>query len=142
MNSVDVAPNTKLIKLSRGEDVLATLSTYFATAGIQNASFTGIGAVNELRCGYYDLEKREYFFKDYEGMYEVVSLSGNVILKDAKPFIHLHAVFTDEQNHAFGGHVDAMRVGVTLEIVLTVFSTSLSRAYDEETGLFLIDSSN
>lgn len=142
MNVIDVAPHTKLIKLSRGEDALVTLNTFFATAGIENASFTGIGAVDELRCGYYDLEKREYFFKDYTGLYEVVSMSGNVILKENKPFIHVHAVFTDEQNHAFGGHVDKMRVGVTLEIVLSVFSTSLSRAYDEETGLFLIDPSN
>ena len=60
------------------------------------------------------------------------------MLKDGAPFVHLHAIFTDTENSAFGGHIEEMRVGVTLEIILTPLQSELSREHDEAIGLFLI----
>lgn len=76
---------------------------------------------------------------DYPELYEVLGLTGNIMLKEGKPFVHLHGMFSNTDNSAFGGHVVEMEVGVTLEVALTVLPTSFRRCWDEETGLHLID---
>lgn len=138
MHTQTVAHDTELIILQRGELVIKTLTELVTERGIVNASFSGLGAVEALSCGYYDLTTRSYHFTQYNEVYEVVQMAGNVMLKNDRPFIHLHGVFTDTQNLAFGGHVEEMRVAVTLEIVMHIFSTTRKRQYDDETGLFLI----
>ena len=129
---------TERIILRKGERVIERLTRHCKDKGIQNASLSGIGAATDITCGYYDLEARSYEFREYPGLYEVVNLTANVMVKDEQPFVHMHATFTDTENRAFGGHVEEMGVGVTLEIFLRRYATTLSRSYDEETGLHLI----
>ena len=131
--------NTYIIKIEQGEPVVQTLTEFCKTEGINNASLTGIGAVRDVSCGYYALEEKKYYFTDYPDVVEVVSMTGNVTLKDGVPFLHVHAVFTDTKNEAFGGHVQEMTVGVVLEVVLTVYETDIARELDEEIGLFLMN---
>ncbi len=138
MKTKTLTPDTTLIVLDQGEAVIATLSSYCAKEGIAAASLTGIGAVTNVECGYYNLDTREYVFTTYPLLYEVVSLSANVALKEGVPFVHMHAVFSDTTNHTFGGHVAEMIVGVTLEIVLSRYPGSLTREYDKNTGLYLL----
>jgi hypothetical protein len=130
---------TELIVLRKGEQAIERLTRHCKDKGITNASFSGIGAVDHIVCGYYDLEQREYVFTDYPQLCEVVNLSANVMLKDEQPFVHMHATFTDSNNRAFGGHVKEMRVGVTLEIFLRRYATTYQREYDDGTGLHLIN---
>lgn len=115
------------------------LADFCVREGIRNATFTGIGAVRELECGYYALDERKYYFKKYNELVEVVSLTGNVMLKDGTPTIHVHGVFTDHTNTAFGGHIVEMRVGVVLEVVLTPLSCAIERTFDDCIGLYLMD---
>ena len=128
-----------LITLERGELVLATLQRFCAEMGIKNGHLTGIGAVEKLTCGYYELATKEYHFTEYPELCEVVSLTGNVFLKDGAPFIHAHGVFTDTKNQAFGGHVVEMQVGVTLEVLLTPLTSAFARVPNECIGLSLIE---
>ena len=128
-----------IIKIERGEDVITTLTNFCKQHTIENASFTGIGAVEQLTCGYYALDEKKYYFKDYDEMVEVVSLTGNVMLKDAEPFIHAHGVFTNTDNVAFGGHIVEMRVGVVLEVMLTPLSSKVERLHNDCIGLYLMD---
>lgn len=128
-----------IVKLERGEDVVATLTQFAEQEQIGFATITALGAVDQISCGYYTLTDREYHFKSYEGMFEVLNATGNIAQKEGKPFVHLHAIFSDETNATFGGHVDQMRVGLVLEVVLTVSSGSVARSFDEGTGLFLMD---
>lgn len=130
--------STQLIVLKKGELVIETLTRHFKDKGIINASFTAIGAVTDVSCGYYDLVQKQYHFAPYKAVYEVVSATGDVMEKAGQPYIHLHAVFTDVENLAFGGHVEEMRVAATLEVVLTTYATALNRQYDDDTGLYLI----
>ena len=128
-----------VIRIDKGEDVVKSLTDFCVAHNIQNALFNGIGAVEKLTCGYYALSEKKYYFKDYDGLYEVVSLTGNVMLKDSKPFIHVHGVFTDTENSAFGGHIVEMRVGVVLEVTLTPLSSKIERVLDNCIGLALMD---
>lgn len=128
-----------IIRIDKGEDVVKSLTEFCMQNEIQNATFTGIGAVEWLKCGYYALDEKKYYFTEYDSLVEVVSLTGNVMLKDGAPMIHVHGVFTDTTNTAFGGHVVEMRAGVVLEVVLTPLSSTISRTHDDCIGLYLMD---
>lgn len=130
--------STYIITLEKGEDVIASLTKFCKKEDIKNGYFRGIGAVERVSCGYYALAEKEYHFKEYTGLFEVISATGNVALKDNEPFIHLHAVFSDEENSTFGGHVEEMRVGIVLEVILEILPTEIEREYNQEIGLFLI----
>lgn len=131
--------DTYIINLEKGEDVFNKLIELAESEGVQNASLSGIGAVEGLTCGYYALSEKEYHFTDYPNLVEVVSLTGNIMLKEEKPFLHVHGVFTGTDNQAFGGHVKSMQVGVTLEVILKVYQTKIERKLNEDIGLFLMN---
>jgi predicted DNA-binding protein with PD1-like motif len=139
MKTAVLTEATTLLVLERGERVLETVTNYCQSAGIVNAWLRGLGAVQDVRCGYYDLITREYVFREYADIYEVLQLSGNVMLKEGVPWVHAHATFSDTANQCFGGHVAEMVVAVTLEVELTVYPTAHIRVHNAEIGLFLIN---
>ena len=130
-----------IIKLARGDELIATLTQFCEVRGINAAVFNGIGAVERVKIGYYDLGKKEYFFRDESGIFEVASMQGNVALVEGKPFIHVHAVLSrcDESLECIGAHIKEAFVAVTLEVLLAPLNASLSRAHDENIGLKLLD---
>lgn len=138
MRSVPI-PSGFIIKIERGEKVMDQLTAFCAANNITSGSLQGIGAVEWISCGYYDLEKRVYNFIQYEELVEVVNFSGNVALKEGVPFVHAHAVFSRADNSTFGGHVEEMRVGVVLEVHLVTEPVVVIRKFDEDTGLYLMD---
>ena len=128
-----------IIKIERGELVHASLHAFCSEHEIVNATLTGIGAVEWVRCGYFDPDVKDYRFQEYDDVFEVTSYLGNVMRKQDTIFVHAHATFSDRQNQVFGGHVDEMRVGVVLEVVLTPLSSQIERTFDETIGLHLMD---
>jgi predicted DNA-binding protein with PD1-like motif len=131
-----------LLKIEKGELVVETIASFCWEQGIKNALISGIGAVEWVKCGYYALKEKQYYFTEYDELVEVVSLTGNVMQKDEQPFVHVHGVFTDTKNMAFGGHILEMRVGVVLEVVLEPLDSTFSRLPDECIGLSLVDLPN
>lgn len=129
-----------LIKLARGEELISTLTALCEERQIRNAIFQGIGAVENVEIGYYDLSKKEYFFTKDEAVFEVAAMQGNVALVDGKPFIHAHAVLSrcDESLQCIGAHIKSAQVAVTLEIFMTVLDSSIERKLDHNIGLKLL----
>ena len=70
---------------------------------------------------------------------EVLSLIGDIALKDGMPQIHAHVVVGKADGSAHGGHILEARVWPTLEVILTESPDHLCRKVDPETGLALID---
>ncbi len=132
------ADGVYVLRIDKGEDVVKSITEFCANEEILNAYFTGIGAVGTLTCGYYNLEEKKYHFTDYTEPLEVVSLTGNVMLKDGTPFVHVHGVFTDIENKAFGGHIVEMNVHVVLEVIVTPLTSRIERTLDECIGLSLM----
>jgi hypothetical protein len=146
-----------VLRLERGEELIATLTDFCERRGLRNAVFQGIGAVERVQIGYYDLRKREYFFRSESGVFEVASMQGNVALVypegtrgvegpstglgAGKPFIHAHAVLSrcDESLECIGAHIKEAYVAVTLEICMTVLESSIERKLDDDIGLKLLD---
>jgi predicted DNA-binding protein with PD1-like motif len=130
-----------VIALARGEEFISTMTAFCEKEGIKNALFHGIGAVERVQIGYYDLGKKEYFFRNEPGVFEVASMTGNVALVDGKPFVHAHAVLSrcDETCACIGAHIKEAYVAVTLEVVLTPLRLKTARTLNEPIGLKLLD---
>lgn len=57
----------------------------------------GIGSLRNPVVGYYSEEEKRYRSIELSGTFELLSLNGNISLKDGKPFAHLHVTLGDEE---------------------------------------------
>ena len=70
---------------------------------------------------------------------EVLSLVGDIALKDGQPTVHAHVVVGKADGTAYGGHLMEAHVRPTLEVILVESPNFLQRTMDPESGLALID---
>lgn len=127
-----------LARLPKGEDLLKAIVEEFRVRSIKTGSFTLIGAVTRAVIGFYDTINRQYVFRDFEAVHEIVSCVGNISEKDGQMFAHGHIVIAGPDFQCFGGHLGEGT---------TIFAAELSgvksegpdmlREYDEATGLML-----
>lgn len=90
-----------------------------------------------MTLGYFDQRKGAYVQKTFLGDLEILSCSGNISLKEGRPFPHLHAVMGDKRLRAFGGHLFASKVFAAEVFLREVGGPPLARLPDPETGLAL-----
>lgn len=131
--------NGYIVRLIHGEDLIPTIQKFCEENAVTSSSFQAIGAIENATLGFYHLDKKEYSWKEISTAHEIVSLTGNVAMVDGRPFIHAHTVLSNSEFQTIGGHLKNATVGATCEIFLTVFSTTIERIYDEETGLKLLN---
>ena len=74
-----------------------------------------------------------------KGQAEVLSLTGNLALRDNEPFFHIHVALGLRDGSARGGHLFEATVRPTVELVLTTYAKPVRRRVDPETGLPLLD---
>ena len=129
--------NKHFLRLDRGEDLTAGITAYCDEQRIRSAQVAGIGAVEDVELGYYDLKERTYLRKKIEGIFELVSLAGNITRVDGKAFLHAHAVLGARDWSLAGGHFFGGRIAVTGEIYLVETHLELTRAMNEDVGLKL-----
>ena len=123
-----------LIRLERGEEAIESLTSFAAKNKIPCGFLQGIGAINAVELGYFDLRQKKYRRKKIGKTVEVVSLLGNISWVDNKPFVHAHISVAGTDQKLMGGHFFKGTVAVTLEIYLLVVSRKLKRFHDSEMG--------
>ena len=128
-----------LIRLFKGELLIATLKDFFKKEKITSGFLQGIGGATQAEIGIYDLDKKEYRFKEFAQTLEIVSLTGNLTNVEGRPHLHLHVVIADQDQRTFGGHLKEATIGGTCEIYFTQLADEVSRSTDSETGLQLWD---
>ena len=124
-----------LINIDKDEKVVETLTRFCKENGIKNAKLSGIGAVKKTEIGAYDLSNKKYIKREYSEILELLSLEGNVALKDGEPFIHAHVVLSDHKMQTLGGHLFETTVGVAGEFFLTQFDGNAYRELKPDIGL-------
>ena len=124
-----------LINIDKDEKVVKTLTRFCRENGIKNGKLSGIGAVKKTEIGAYDLSKKVYIKREYSEILELLSLEGNVALKDGEPFIHAHVVLSDHKMQTLGGHLLETTVGVAGEFFLTKFDGNAYRELKPDIGL-------
>jgi uncharacterized protein len=130
---------TFVLVFTVGDEVSGGLLEFARERSITAAHFTGIGALQQLRIGYWEPERKDYRAIEIDEQVEVLSLAGNVASgPDGEPRIHAHIVVGKSDGSAHGGHLLRAHVRPTLEIVLTEVPTELRRSTDPATGLALL----
>ena len=122
----------------KGDEFMQVLLDFAREQQLAGSHFTAIGAFSDATLGFFDRSKKEYLKIPIEEQVEVLSLIGDIALKDGKPQIHAHVVVGKRDGTAHGGHILEAHVWPTLEVVLTESPAHLRRIPDRETGLALI----
>jgi hypothetical protein len=128
-----------LLRLERGEDIIATLRQFVRTKKIPSGTFTGLGAADRITLGMFDPARRTYRKRLFRGDHELAALVGNIAWDRADPVCHTHAVISNRNMQAFAGHLFAARVTVTCELTLLPGTGRVRRCLDPATGLKLLD---
>lgn len=127
-----------IVRMDSGELLIKQLTHWASSLNIGGASLTGIGSSQWAEVGFYHQEMKKYEFKRLEIIMEILSLNGSIAKGDQGPVIHLHGIFSDNNLQCAGGHVRELKVGATCEIYVKQFQTTITRTYDPDTGLKLI----
>lgn len=130
-------------RLEKGADIITSLEAFCAERGVKAGWVNLLGALDKATISYYDQKTHQYFHRELKGDYEIISCSGNISLKEGRPFAHLHIVLSDTDYQAMGGHLWPGTVSVfAAEFVIFKLDTEqgadeLVRCPDVETGLAL-----
>jgi predicted DNA-binding protein with PD1-like motif len=81
--------NKWIIRIEKGEELVATLVRFCEEKNIQLGSITGIGATNQVKIGWFDIRTKEYLTKNITSDFEITSISGNISMKKDKIFISI-----------------------------------------------------
>lgn len=123
-----------LVRLDPGDELHDSVKRWAKKHGVHGGAIWAIGAADEIELGYFRLPEKVYDRRLVKERVEVVSLMGNLAMKDGEPFLHAHGVFTGPDFTAFGGHVFRAVASITLE-VFVVTAPALARIAYPEFGL-------
>jgi len=135
----ETGQKTFAVIFDKGDEFVRELTSFAQENELGASHFTAIGAFRDVTLGYFDRDSKKYKQIPIEEQVEVLSLVGDIALKDKDPQIHAHVVVGKADGTAHGGHILRAHVWPTLEVVLTESPKHLSRTTDAETGLALID---
>ncbi len=125
-------------KLNHGCDLLEELTEICKTHHVRLGRVQAIGAVQKACIGFFNQQTQKYQFTILDRSLEILTLLGNISLKDGEPFVHAHITLADETEKAYGGHLAPGTIVFACEFILEAFKgDSFHRSYDEETGLSL-----
>lgn len=128
-----------LVRIERGEEVTAALTDFLRERQIHAGTIMGLGGIGDAELGFYDLPSRAYLRQTIPGNLELIYYLGNITRVDGQPFIHAHAVVSGPDYIARSGHFFDAKVVVTGEFVIRPADWDVSRAFDDATGLKLMD---
>ena len=131
--------DTHVLALEIGEEVVESILRYSEQSKIHAASIQAIGAIRNFELGYYVLDLKQYLRKNVDEIAELISCSGNLAMKDGKPFVHVHVSAGLRDFSVIGGHLFSAIVAVTAEVILKPMPNVMNRSFNDETGLYLLD---
>lgn len=120
------------------DEVVRGLTDFAAAHGLGAAHLTAIGAFRDAMLGYFDWQSKHYRKIPVHEQVEVLSLVGDIALKDGAPSLHAHAVLGQANGSVLGGHLLEGHVRPTLEVTVVESQVHLRREHDPVSGLPLI----
>ena len=127
-----------VLRLDKGEEIIASLLKFCQDRKIKLATVSGIGAIHKAVIGVFMQDSKEYHSHELTGNMEMTSLMGNISQKEGQVYIHLHINLADEQYHIYGGHLNEAWIGATGELLIDVIDGQVEREFSEEIGLNLM----
>ncbi len=126
-------------RLATGTDLLSEIERFCVGAGDPvRLGQRRRRCVTHAAFGYYEQEERRYLELSSDYHHEIISFTGNVSMRDGKPFVHAHAGFASREGGAVGGHLlPGCTVFVGEVTIREMSGVELERVPDEITGLAL-----
>ena len=125
------------ISLDPGDKINENLEKVAVLESIQSAWMSGIGAISDIEIGYFDPAKKDYAHRKFEGEFELISLLGNISLKEGKHFAHTHITFSDTMYRVYGGHLFDAKITAAGEFVMIPGKKNINRKLSPEIGIHL-----
>jgi uncharacterized protein len=136
---IDQSPNTFILVFETGDELAKGLLDFANQASLSAASFKAVGALSSVRLGWFSWDNKKYEPSvTLDEQVELLSLIGDVALKDGKPVVHAHAVIGRKDGAAQGGHLLEAHVRPTCEVILTESPVHFQKQIDPQSGLALI----
>jgi hypothetical protein len=130
-------------RLERGDKLPDALLAVARAHGVKAGRLTAIGGVTNLKVTEYDIHENRYTPPlERAGMTEVLSLAGNLSLRDGAPFFHLHLCGSWQENgetRIIAGHLVEAETFVCEFHLVAYDDVALVRDLDPKTGLALWD---
>jgi len=129
--------------LPHDSDLLEVLNKFCLDNDIRNGFISVVGSTKTVKLSFYRQDIRKYIdienkeFSNDQPL-EIVSASGNVSIRDGKPFVHLHVIVADGDGKCIGGHLIKGTTIFAGEAIIQKFSgEDLVRSFDKTTSLWL-----
>ena len=130
--------NKFIVRLDKGEEIVATLKQFFQKQGIKCGTVAGIGAVNKAELGLFKTETKTYQGQTVAGDHELAPLYGNISALNGEVYLHLHANLGNAELNARCGHLKSAVVSATFEAVIEMIDGTIEREFSPEIGLNLL----
>lgn len=127
--------NVIVVRLDPGEEILESIKKISEKENIKLAKVEALGATNEFTIGAYSILEQKYYKKDYNGVWEIVSLHGNINTMNGEFYTHIHMGAGDNNGNFVGGHLNRAIISATCEMFITLIDGKIDRIKDEKTGL-------
>jgi uncharacterized protein len=136
---VDERPKTFVLVFETNDELSQGLKNFASEQNLASASFKAIGALSSAKLGWFNWETKKYEPSvSLNEQVELLSLIGDVALKDGEPQVHAHVVVGKRDGTAHGGHLLQAHVRPTCEVVLTESAEHLKKEFDPAAGIALI----
>ncbi|HEX7400579.1 MAG TPA: PPC domain-containing DNA-binding protein [candidate division Zixibacteria bacterium] len=131
--------NGFMIRLIKGEEIIATLTNFVEEQKIPGGFVFGLGALKDLTLGYFDAENKTYIKKLFPQDLEFGNVTGTISYLEGKPFIHAHVTAGDSDFTSVTGHIFSATISATGEFFILPSDSKIERKPDSDTGLNLLD---
>lgn len=136
---IEESPQTFVLVFKTGDELAEGLLGFAKKQKLSAASFKAVGACSSVRLAWFSWESKRYEPSvTLDEQVELLSLIGDVALKDGEPAVHAHVVIGKKDGTAHGGHLLKALVRPTCEVVLTESPAHLEKFIDPASGVALI----
>jgi predicted DNA-binding protein with PD1-like motif len=139
MEVIKRSPNFYILRLDPDEELVKEIQDFCGENFINTGWINVLGSAKSVDLAFFDTELKDYDIRNFEEFLEIVSIEGNIALKDDKPFLHAHGVFGRGDMSTIGGHIHRCVVSATAEAAIFVEDGKTRREFDKTSGLYLLE---
>lgn len=129
--------NTIIARIDKGEEILEKIKEIALKEEIKLANINALGATNSFTVGVFKTKEKKYYSNNFEGDFEIVSLTGTINTMNDEFYTHIHMSAGNDKGEVFGGHLNRAVVSATCEMVINIIEGRVDREKSEEIGLNL-----
>jgi uncharacterized protein len=130
--------NKVVVRIDKGEEVVASLKSICKELGITLGSIVGIGATNKITIGLLNIQTKKFQSNDFIGDHEITSLNGNITTMNGEVYLHLHATICTIEHKALSGHLTSAVISVTFEGIIDIIEGHVTREFSQDAGINLL----